>query len=112
MKRGRCGNLASISSSTRDAPWYVVPADDKENARLIGYNEMLPGRAPLPLVNTHGERTPAGHAEGMRAILIGTNKELKMPGNPRDTIVSAERRFPVRIRIVFRPAGSANATPK
>ena len=20
---------------TRDAPWYVVPADDKENARLI-----------------------------------------------------------------------------
>jgi hypothetical protein len=48
----------------------------------------------------------------MRAILIGTNKELKMPGNPRDTIVSAERRFPVRIRIVFRPAGSANATPK
>ena len=61
---------------------------------------------------THGERTPAGHTEGMRAILIGTNKELKMPGNPRDTIVSAERRFPVRIRIVFRPAGSANATPK
>ena len=21
--------------STRDAPWYIVPADDKENARLI-----------------------------------------------------------------------------
>jgi hypothetical protein len=81
---------------------------------VFRYNEMLPGRDPLPLVKTatHGERTPAGHTEGMRAILIGTNKELKMPGNPRDTIVSAERRFPVRIRIVFRPAGSANATPK
>ncbi len=28
---GRC--LAQ--TSTRRAPWYVVPADDKENARLI-----------------------------------------------------------------------------
>jgi hypothetical protein len=23
------------ATSTRDAPWYVVPADDKENTRLI-----------------------------------------------------------------------------
>jgi hypothetical protein len=23
------------ATSTNDAPWYVVPADDKENARLI-----------------------------------------------------------------------------
>ena len=23
------------ATSARDAPWYVVPADDKENARLI-----------------------------------------------------------------------------
>ena len=23
------------ATSTRDAPWYVVPADDKDNARLI-----------------------------------------------------------------------------
>jgi hypothetical protein len=23
------------ATSTRDTPWYVVPADDKENARLI-----------------------------------------------------------------------------
>ena len=23
------------NTSTREAPWYVVPADDKENARLI-----------------------------------------------------------------------------
>ena len=23
------------ATSTREAPWYVVPADDKENARLI-----------------------------------------------------------------------------
>jgi hypothetical protein len=36
---------------------------------------------------------------------MGTNKELKMPGNPRDMIVSAERRFPVRIRIGVPPGG-------
>jgi Polyphosphate kinase 2 (PPK2) len=23
------------ATSIRDAPWYIVPADDKENARLI-----------------------------------------------------------------------------
>jgi hypothetical protein len=23
------------ATSTRDSPWYVVPADDKENSRLI-----------------------------------------------------------------------------
>lgn len=28
-----------------------------------------------------------------------------MPGNPRDIIVSAERRFPVRVRIAVPPAG-------
>src|SRR5229473_253486 len=34
-----------------------------------------------------------------------TNKELKMPGNPRDIITMAERRFPVRIRIGVPPGG-------
>jgi hypothetical protein len=41
----------------------------------------------------------------MRDILTGTNKELKMPGNARDVIFSAERRFPVRIRIGVPPGG-------
>jgi hypothetical protein len=52
----------------------------------------------------HGEKTPAGHTEGAGAILIGTNKELYMPGNPREMITVAERRFPVRIRIAV-PSG-------
>jgi hypothetical protein len=51
------------------------------------------------------KQAPAGHIEGSRAILTGTNKELKMPGNPRDMIISAERRFPVRIRIGVPPGG-------
>ena len=29
------------ATSTRDAPWYVVPADDKENARLIVSQVLL-----------------------------------------------------------------------
>jgi hypothetical protein len=24
-----------VRTSTEDSPWYIVPADDKENARLI-----------------------------------------------------------------------------
>jgi hypothetical protein len=36
--------------------------------------------------------------------LIRTNEELGMPGNPRDMIISAERCFPVSIRIGV-PAG-------
>ena len=33
------------------------------------------------------------------AVLHRTNKEHEMPGNPRDMIMMAERRFAVRIRI-------------
>ena len=29
------------ATSTRDAPWYIVPADDKENARLIASQIVL-----------------------------------------------------------------------
>src|ERR1700674_5155848 len=34
-----------------------------------------------------------------------TNKEHKMPGNPRDMITNAERRLPVRIRVGVPPGG-------
>ena len=34
-----------------------------------------------------------------------TNEERRMPGNPRDMITVAERRFPVRIRIGVPPGG-------
>ena len=29
------------STSTSDSPWYVVPADDKQNARLIVSQNVL-----------------------------------------------------------------------
>jgi hypothetical protein len=37
--------------------------------------------------------------------LFGTNEEHRMPGNSREMITSAERRFPVRIRIAVPPSG-------
>jgi PPK2 family polyphosphate:nucleotide phosphotransferase len=37
-------------TSTRDAPWYVVPADDKENARLIVSQIVLDTYAGLKMI--------------------------------------------------------------
>ena len=39
------------------------------------------------------------------APLLRTNKEHNVPGNPREMITVAERRFPVRIRIGVPPDG-------
>lgn len=46
------------------------------------------------------------------ALLDRTNEEHGMPGNPREMITIAERRFPVRIRIAIPPEGSVGATPR
>jgi polyphosphate kinase 2 (PPK2 family) len=35
------------ATSTRQAPWYIVPADDKENARLIVSQIVLDGLREL-----------------------------------------------------------------
>ena len=46
------------ATSTRDAPWYVVPADDKENARLIVSQIVLDTFEGLKMAypNTSAER--------------------------------------------------------
>jgi PPK2 family polyphosphate:nucleotide phosphotransferase len=46
------------ATSTRDAPWYVVPADDKENARLIVSHIILDTLEALKLAypKTSAER--------------------------------------------------------
>jgi hypothetical protein len=38
-------------------------------------------------------------------VCLRTNEERKMPGNPREMITIAERRFPVRIRLGVPPGG-------
>ena len=46
-------------TSTREAPWYIVPADDKENARLIVSQIVLEtfGGLEMSYPKTSAERT-------------------------------------------------------
>ena len=37
------------ATSTHDSPWYIVPADDKENARLIVSQVVVDALAELPM---------------------------------------------------------------
>lgn len=49
------------ATSTHNAPWYVVPADDKENARLIVSTILLDALAALKV--SYPKTTEARHAE-------------------------------------------------
>ena len=45
------------ATSTTDSPWYVVPADDKENARLIVSQIVLDTFEGLKMSLSENERT-------------------------------------------------------
>jgi PPK2 family polyphosphate:nucleotide phosphotransferase len=53
------------ATSTRKAPWYVVPADDKKNARLI-ISQVI--RSTLAGIDMHYPETDAGRANELLAI--------------------------------------------
>lgn len=53
------------ATSTHFAPWYIVPADDKENARLIVSHIVLEVLGELPLAYP---RTAAQRQKELRAI--------------------------------------------
>lgn len=53
------------ATSTRKAPWYVVPADDKENARLI-ISEVIENT--LKALDMHYPETDAERAEELAVI--------------------------------------------
>ncbi len=53
------------ATSTRDAPWYVVPADDKENARLIVSQIVLETLEDLEMAFP---KTSARRRQELRAI--------------------------------------------
>jgi polyphosphate kinase 2 (PPK2 family) len=57
------------ATSTRQAPWYVVPADDKENARLIIAQIVVDAFEDLKL--THPKTTAKRRAE-----LLAIRKQL------------------------------------
>lgn len=58
------------ATSTRDSPWYVVPADDKENARLIVSQIVLDAFDDLKM--SYPETT-----EARRHELLAIRKELE-----------------------------------
>jgi PPK2 family polyphosphate:nucleotide phosphotransferase len=53
------------ATSTKKAPWYVVPADDKKNARLI-ISQVI--RSTLAGLDMHYPETDAGRANELLAI--------------------------------------------
>ena len=56
------------ATSTRDAPWYVVPADDKENARLIVSQIVLDTvRSAQNDLPQNERKAPAGIADDAQA---------------------------------------------
>ena len=77
------------------ASFRATSTSGEESGRAIARKPRIPFVAWQP------KRT----SRGTDANCLKTNKERKMPGNPRDIIVSAERRFPVRIRVGVPPDG-------
>ena len=62
---GRAYEECLDATSTRHAPWYVVPADDKENARLIVSRIVLDALKELKM--TYPRTTPK-HRRELRSI--------------------------------------------
>jgi hypothetical protein len=58
------------ATSTSDAPWYIVPADDKENARLIVSQIVVDALEGLNM--TYPKTSPERHQE-----LLAIRKQLE-----------------------------------
>lgn len=57
------------ATSTRNAPWYVVPADDKENARLIVSTIVLDALAALKVGYPKTTETRRAELQSIRKLL-------------------------------------------
>ena len=58
------------ATSTRDAPWYVVPADDKENARLIVSQIVLDTLESLKMTYPRTSATRLRELQSIRKRLV------------------------------------------
>ena len=61
------------ATSIRDAPWYVVPADDKENARLIVSRIVLDTLEGLEMTYP---KTSAERRQELQSIRSGSRSEI------------------------------------
>jgi len=57
------------ATSTKEAPWYVVPADDKENARLIVSQIILDTVDELGMVYPEADETHRKELQSIRKLL-------------------------------------------
>jgi len=57
------------ATSTKEAPWYVVPADDKENARLIVSEIILNILEELGMVYPEMDKTHRKELQSIRKLL-------------------------------------------
>ena len=58
------------ATSTKEAPWYVVPADDKENARLIVSQIMLDTLNELGMNYPESDKTRREELQSIRKLLV------------------------------------------
>jgi PPK2 family polyphosphate:nucleotide phosphotransferase len=68
------------ATSTRHAPWYVVPADDKPNARLIVSHVILDTLRAMPI---RYPRPDARHRDELREIRARLEEEGGQPHRRR-----------------------------
>ena len=64
------------ATSTRRAPWYVVPADDKQNARLIISQVILDTLATLKMSYPEPDKARTRELQSLRRILVRKNRSL------------------------------------
>jgi hypothetical protein len=58
------------ATSTRDAPWYIVPADDKENASLIVSRIVLDALQALKMTYPKSSRERRRELLSIRKRLV------------------------------------------
>jgi precorrin-2 methylase len=57
------------ATSTKEAPWYVVPADDKENARVIVSQIILDRMKKLGISYPETVETRRNELQSIRELL-------------------------------------------
>jgi PPK2 family polyphosphate:nucleotide phosphotransferase len=72
------------ATSTHHAPWYVVPADDKENARLIVSQIVLDALHELKMAYPRTTAKRRGELLSIRKLLQGRKPGTGNPGKPGD----------------------------
>jgi hypothetical protein len=58
------------ATSTHEAPWFVVPADDKENARLIVSRIVLDGLNELKMAYPKTTAKRRRELKSIRKLLV------------------------------------------